>query len=84
MFDDDYDYDNDDYIDNLDQDDMIIYDGTLQNLTYMLFNFFSRIRRRSFNYGLDQTGNVVYTNACVGGNWARLLVQLMATILGQS
>jgi hypothetical protein len=69
MFDDDY--DNDDYIDNLDQDDIMIYDGTLQNLTYMLFNFFSRIRRRTFNYGLDQTNIVVYTNACVDWNLAR-------------
>jgi hypothetical protein len=67
----DGDYDNDDYIDNLDQDDIIVYDGTLQNLTYMVFNFFSRMRRRTFNYGLDQTSNVEYTSACVGGNLGR-------------
>jgi len=36
----DSDNDNDSNIDNLDQDDIIPSDGTLQNLTYMLFIIF--------------------------------------------
>ncbi len=59
MFDSDNDYDNN--IHNLDQDDIIPSNGTLQNLTYILFNIF----RRSFNYYLNQASHVVYNSVCV-------------------
>ncbi len=70
-----FDSDNDDNIDYLDQEDIIPSDGgTLQNLTYMVFNTFSKIFRRSSNYYLNQTNNVIYNSACVFRNLAACFI----------